>query len=170
MGGLAVGLAASANAAPLPDMQLPEPTTGMTQTVPAAPPMLLCNKPGKDSVMVRGLVLDKVTGEPIPFVNIVFMQQGQVVTGGQSDVEGKFDIMVPKGKFEMKCTFVGYGTETISVDTREVKGRKKDKKKGIQLDPILIEMSCQLQGEVPVIMGIVPANNRRQSRRIQNPG
>lgn len=158
VGGLAVGLAASASAAQLPDTQLPEPTTGMTQTVPAAPPMLLRNKPGKDSVMVHGLVLDKLTGEPIPFVNIVFMQQGQVVTGGQCDYEGKFAIMVPKGKFEMKCSFLGYGTETITIDTRETKGRKKGRKKGLQLDPILMEMNCKLQGEVPVIMGIVPAN------------
>jgi outer membrane receptor protein involved in Fe transport len=58
---------------------------------------------------LKGKVLDKVTREPLPFVNIVVEVGGTNVGGSSSDFDGNFMIKpIPPGKYDVKATYVGY--------------------------------------------------------------
>jgi outer membrane receptor protein involved in Fe transport len=58
---------------------------------------------------LKGKVLDKVTREPLPFVNIVVEVGGTNVGGSASDFDGNFMIKpIPPGKYDVKATYVGY--------------------------------------------------------------
>ena len=54
---------------------------------------------------LKGKVLDKVTREPLPFVNIVVEVGGTNVGGSASDLDGNFMIKpIPPGKYDVKAT------------------------------------------------------------------
>jgi len=58
---------------------------------------------------LKGKVVDKGTGEPLPFVNIILEQNGNLVAGGATDFDGKYSIKpVPPGKYDLKASFTGY--------------------------------------------------------------
>ena len=60
---------------------------------------------------LQGVVVDKDTGEPIPFANIVLENGGTQVGGTSSDFDGNYDINpIPPGTYDLKATFVGYNT------------------------------------------------------------
>ncbi len=60
---------------------------------------------------LQGVVVDKDTGEPIPFANIVLENGGTQVGGASSDFDGNYDINpIPPGTYDLKATFVGYNT------------------------------------------------------------
>ena len=60
---------------------------------------------------LQGNVVDKDTGEPIPFANIVLENGGTQVGGASSDFDGNYDINpIPPGTYDLKATFVGYNT------------------------------------------------------------
>jgi hypothetical protein len=55
---------------------------------------------------VRGEVIDGESGEPLPFAKISFASHPNV--GTMSDVDGKFEILVPSGANYMTANFIGY--------------------------------------------------------------
>ncbi|MBL4623981.1 MAG: carboxypeptidase-like regulatory domain-containing protein [Flavobacteriales bacterium] len=58
---------------------------------------------------LKGKVLDKETGEPLPFVNVVVESNGTQVAGGSTDFDGKFNIKpIPPGSYTVKARFAGY--------------------------------------------------------------
>ncbi len=60
---------------------------------------------------LQGVVVDKDTGEPIPFANIILENGGTQVGGASSDFDGNYDINpIPPGTYDLKATFVGYNT------------------------------------------------------------
>ncbi len=60
---------------------------------------------------LQGKVVDRATGEPIPFANIVLENGGTQVGGTSSDFDGNYDINpIPPGTYDLKATFVGYNT------------------------------------------------------------
>lgn len=60
---------------------------------------------------LQGVVVDKDTGEPIPFANIILENGGTQVGGTSSDFDGNYDINpIPPGTYDLKATFVGYNT------------------------------------------------------------
>ena len=64
---------------------------------------------------LKGKVLDKETGEPLPFVNVILELNGNLVAGGSSDFDGKFSIKpVPPGTYDLKATFTGYEKVLVS--------------------------------------------------------
>ena len=46
---------------------------------------------------LTGVIKDSLTGEPLPFVNVVIKQDGKQVMGGMTDFDGIFTISVPSG-------------------------------------------------------------------------
>ncbi len=102
---------------------------------------------------IRGRVIDKSTGEPLPGVNILITQQvlpdGSEVTlnqtlGAATDVEGYYFILnVPVGQYAVRASIVGYSTvvlRPVNVDidrTIEI---------NYQLEPATIEV-----GQVVVV-------------------
>ncbi|MCF8304466.1 MAG: carboxypeptidase-like regulatory domain-containing protein [Bacteroidales bacterium] len=64
---------------------------------------------------LQGKVLDKETGEPIPFANIILEQDGNQVAGTTSDFEGNYTIKpLEPAKYDLKATYVGYKPIMIS--------------------------------------------------------
>lgn len=60
---------------------------------------------------LNGTISDAATGEPIPFANVTIEENGNIVTGGMTDFDGKFSIKpIPAGKYSVSASYVGYST------------------------------------------------------------
>jgi hypothetical protein len=63
----------------------------------------------QSSGTLMGKLIDKETGEPIPFGNIVVETSGRQVGGTTSNFEGEYTIRpIPAGRYDVKATYVGY--------------------------------------------------------------
>ena len=64
---------------------------------------------------LRGVITDAMTGEPVPFANIVAEKGGNQIGGTTTDFDGNYTIkpLVP-GTYTVKATFVGYGAVEIT--------------------------------------------------------
>jgi TonB-linked SusC/RagA family outer membrane protein len=69
-------------------------------------------------IIVKGIVTDAATGEPLPGVNIFV--KGTTTSGTTSDMEGKYSLLVPSRDDVLVYSFVGFVTQEISVGTRTV--------------------------------------------------
>lgn len=65
--------------------------------------------------VLQGRIVDRETGQPLPFVNIIYNQQGQGVT---SNLEGNFEITTSHRITQLRTSYVGYLPESIAVDDR----------------------------------------------------
>jgi hypothetical protein len=53
--------------------------------------------------------------EPLAFVNVIVFLNGNLVTGGTTDIDGKYSIKpIEPGTYDIQFQFVGYQTQTIS--------------------------------------------------------
>ena len=58
---------------------------------------------------IKGNVKDKSTGETLPFVNLIMLQNGTQKAGASTDLDGNFTISsLQPGTYTMKVSFVGY--------------------------------------------------------------
>lgn len=58
---------------------------------------------------IKGKMVDKGTGEPLPFANIVVMKGGSQVAGAQTDFDGKYTITaLTPGSYDLIAKYVGY--------------------------------------------------------------
>jgi len=58
---------------------------------------------------IKGKMLDKDNGEPLPFANVVLMKGGSQVAGSMTDFDGKFTFTaLTPGKYDIQATYVGY--------------------------------------------------------------
>ncbi len=64
---------------------------------------------------LKGKVVDAVSGEAIPFANVVVQQNGNMVGGGVSDFDGNYTVKpVPAGRFTVKASYVGYNSLQVN--------------------------------------------------------
>ena len=66
-------------------------------------------------VQVRGTIMDEKTGEPLPFVNVVFLNDGKPVLGSLTDFDGIFKIELTPGEYNMEIRYIGYYKEERQV-------------------------------------------------------
>lgn len=60
---------------------------------------------------IKGIVIDKKTGEPIPFANISVKKDGKILFGSTTDFDGNYTIKpVQSGTYDVEVTFIGYTT------------------------------------------------------------
>ena len=78
----------------------------------------------KEVVTVQGAVYEKATGEILPGASIAIYVNGKLLTGTSADIDGKFKINVPKGNFEIKVSYMGMLTQTISSKEKALKNLK----------------------------------------------
>lgn len=58
---------------------------------------------------LKGTVLDKDTGEPIPFANIIIEVDGSQEAGATSDFDGNYTIKpIDAGQYDVRASYVGY--------------------------------------------------------------
>lgn len=94
--------------------------------------------------LIRGVVLDKTTREPLAFTNLKFENLNQQTT---SDIDGKFSFINDTNSQIIICSYVGYQTKEYKID----------KKKGTN---ITIELEALLNNleEVVINGAINPAD------------
>jgi hypothetical protein len=56
--------------------------------------------------LLKGIVIDATTGEPMPFAQIRFPSNPNV--GAVTDGDGKFEVNVPRGEYYATASYVGY--------------------------------------------------------------
>ncbi|HJN63669.1 MAG TPA: carboxypeptidase regulatory-like domain-containing protein [Flavobacteriales bacterium] len=60
---------------------------------------------------LKGTVLDALSGEAVPFANVIIERNGTQTAGTTTDFDGKFTIKpIEPGTYTVKATFVGYQT------------------------------------------------------------
>lgn len=65
------------------------------------------------SFVYKGKIIDAQTGDPLPFVNILFGAFNQGVT---TDINGKFVVKSPRKIDSLQCSFVGYKSEVYRIN------------------------------------------------------
>lgn len=68
---------------------------------------------------VSGTVVDDKTGEPLIGVSVTIANKGKMLTGGVTDIDGKFSLTAPNGDFEVHISYIGYTNQVL------VSGRDK---------------------------------------------
>jgi Ca-activated chloride channel family protein len=64
---------------------------------------------------LKGKVTDKITGESIPYANVVLQQNGEMVASTTTDINGNYTIIpIIPGKYTVLCSFIGYSTFKIT--------------------------------------------------------
>ncbi len=64
---------------------------------------------------LKGVISDAMSGEPIPFANIIIEKNGNQSAGTTTDFDGNYIIKpVEPGNYTIKATFVGYGTVEVT--------------------------------------------------------
>ncbi len=64
---------------------------------------------------LKGKVTDKDTKEPLPFVTVIVFDQGNVVNGGTTDIDGEYTIKpLDPGTYSVRIEFVGYQPKEVS--------------------------------------------------------
>lgn len=72
---------------------------------------------------IKGKMLDKDNGEPLPFANIILMKGGSQVAGTTTDFDGKFTFSaLTPGKYDLQAIYVGY--QKVSISNVVVNGGK----------------------------------------------
>lgn len=72
--------------------------------------------------VIKGIVLDKATNEPLPFVNIYIKPDdgSKTVYGTVSDIDGKYSLKIPDSlrtkSFTLVFTYVGFEKQEIQVN------------------------------------------------------
>lgn len=66
------------------------------------------------SATIKGQVIDKNTGNPLPGANLVIKEESM---GAASDIDGNYQIRnVPEGNFTMEVSYIGYETESFEIN------------------------------------------------------
>jgi len=92
---------------------------------------------------VSGAIIERSTGEPLEFATVTFFASGteEIVTGGITDLDGKFTIRVPAGTYDIRFEYISYKTVTLNSRTID---------SNTQLDPIVLEVDSESLDEVVV--------------------
>ncbi|MEJ2163281.1 MAG: TonB-dependent receptor [Robiginitalea sp.] len=70
------------------------------------------------NIKVTGTILDSDTGRPLEYATIVFQDVNNPsrITGGITDLKGRFDVDIPAGKYDLRVEYLSY--DTYSVDNQ----------------------------------------------------
>ncbi|MBJ7879900.1 TonB-dependent receptor domain-containing protein [Gelidibacter salicanalis] len=98
----------------------------------------------QQEISVTGVVMDNDVNQPLEYATIAFFSKSEnrIVTGGITDLDGKFDIKVPKGTYDISIEYISYGTKNIP---------NKTINKDIDLGVMGIAIDAQSLGEVSII-------------------
>jgi len=89
---------------------------------------------------VSGTILDKETSQPLEYATIILIpNNGKAITGGITDKNGKFEIDVNKGTYDISIEFISFNTKTFK--NREIH-------ENIDLGIIYLEINAEALNEV----------------------
>ncbi len=100
-----------------------------------------------DTCIFRGCVVEEKTGEPLSFANVIIKKGRNVVGGTRTDLDGNFTVRVPKGKYDVVISGIGYKKETFQFDLTSDEVRVKS-------------ITIQESSKTPMMMGVVTVSKR----------
>ncbi|MFN3917234.1 MAG: DUF5686 family protein [Flavobacteriales bacterium] len=112
--------------------------------------------------LCEGRVLDSITKEPLPFVNIKF---GNTNQGATSNIDGFYKFYLPDGASQVQFSFIGYNKKVLTANQLKTK-------KTIYLNQLskeLIEFTV-LPGENPAhrIIRLANQNSKTNNHELKN--
>ncbi len=66
--------------------------------------------------VINGIVIDQSTGEPLPFTTVTINQRGKILTGVNTDFDGKYKLDIPAGvvgDIQLEYKYVGFNTTKV---------------------------------------------------------
>ena len=70
----------------------------------------------QNGASLSGRIIDRSSGEPLPFTTITLNLQDEMISGTIADEDGRFVLFgIEKGEFILKCSFIGYREVEIPV-------------------------------------------------------
>ena len=70
----------------------------------------------QDMMMISGTILDNETGEPIPGVNVVEINENdRIIGGGITDFDGNFVVPITSRGNRLMISFIGYKAQKVSI-------------------------------------------------------
>jgi outer membrane receptor protein involved in Fe transport len=105
--------------------------------------------------VLQGTVVDETFDNPVQYANVsvISMETEKVVTGGMTDVEGRFSInKIPWGRYNVTVGFMGYKLNTTGPIMLSPRGDGIEQNLGrIVLESTTLEMEAvEVQGEKPL--------------------
>jgi hypothetical protein len=89
---------------------------------------------------LKGTITDNENGEPLPFVNIVIFLNGNQVTGGNTDFDGKYSVKpINPGTYDVLFSYVGYASKQVSgvkINSNKITFLDQKLESGIQLEEV----------------------------------
>ncbi|MGB6150592.1 MAG: TonB-dependent receptor [Pricia sp.] len=73
----------------------------------------------REPIKITGTVIDQETGQPLEYATLVLQSiaNPDKVNGGITDIEGKFEVETPPGKYNASIEYIGYKTYEASQKT-----------------------------------------------------
>ncbi|WP_434037354.1 TonB-dependent receptor domain-containing protein [Formosa sp. 4Alg 33] len=98
---------------------------------------------GKD-VKITGVVIDQETKQPLEYATVAFRnsKDNSVVTGGITDMNGKFSIPVPMGVYNVSFEYISFKKQTI---------QNKNLSQNTDLGTIVLALDTESLAEVEII-------------------
>jgi len=91
---------------------------------------------------LKGVITDAMSGEPVPFANIVIEKNGNQSGGTTTDFDGNYTIKpVEPGTYTIKATFVGYGTVEVTgviVSSNKITFQDVKLQQGVAIGEVII--------------------------------
>ncbi len=95
---------------------------------------------------LTGQVIDSSTDEALPLSNIIYKSGGETT----ADINGKFDLSLPYGKYSIEFSFVGYVSKIVTVDLNKSTKNLNVALVTKELQEALIEADMAIERETPV--------------------
>lgn len=89
---------------------------------------------------VRGKLIDKESGEPLIFASVNVL--GTTI-GTETDVDGKFSLMLPEGRSQLRVSYVGYESKVVPVSSSNM---TIEMESGVDLEDVVV-----VDYEVPIV-------------------
>jgi len=91
---------------------------------------------------LEGKLVDSETSKPLSYAQVALLSEDSItVTGGSTDMEGRFSITAEKGKYILKAVFLGYQDHYQSIALSSER---------VDLGEIMVAKSAEVLGEVVV--------------------
>ncbi|WP_346882289.1 TonB-dependent receptor [uncultured Algibacter sp.] len=101
-------------------------------------------RPERTEVKITGTVIDKETKQPLEYATISFFskRKNKIVTGGITDTQGKFNIPVMTGMYNISIEYISY--KTLSIPNKKIL-------KNENLGSFSLDIDFESLGEVEII-------------------
>ncbi len=118
------------------------------QSTTTAPVDTTCIHQNMRLVRVEGVVMDSLTKEVSPFVNVLVLKNKRQVNVATTDFDGNFQLYLEEGEYEFLISTVGYALKRFPV---KVPGDMPLKAIELEGTSVEIEMMGMVDYKVPVI-------------------